>query len=278
MLWVPVFIFTSGSSALLGYPHCGLSIWLSLLSIFNTLFWVFFMRKRTKLKVRHFHMIWKWPSTVIRHTRHSYWESLSFGELGFIGTRGNLERSLKWRLGCYMPHSLQICCSARWEHSMIELLALGIDKSYIHVLRWSTCHCKSTKLRLFCPEKQWTAWRYTFLMASVVLDKVSTATDKVFHCQVVFLEVLWYTQKKREKKKQTCRACSHKYIVIHRIIFEGTPTNLIIIIIVAVCIWWIFCLFVWLFWLNISNAFKICSNYHTAFSHIDMNAVDSAQR
>ena len=51
MLCAPVFIFTSGSSALLGRPRCGLSIWLSLLAIFNTLFWVyanFFTRKRTK--------------------------------------------------------------------------------------------------------------------------------------------------------------------------------------------------------------------------------------
>ena len=38
---VPVFIFTSGSSALLGRPRSGLSIWLSLLAIFNTLFWVY---------------------------------------------------------------------------------------------------------------------------------------------------------------------------------------------------------------------------------------------
>ena len=41
MLCTPVFIFTSGSSALLGHPCCGLSIWLSLLAIFNTLFWVY---------------------------------------------------------------------------------------------------------------------------------------------------------------------------------------------------------------------------------------------
>ena len=37
----PMFIFTSSSSALLGYPCCGLLIWLSLLGIFNTLFWVY---------------------------------------------------------------------------------------------------------------------------------------------------------------------------------------------------------------------------------------------
>ena len=41
MLCTPVFIFTSGSSALLGCPRCGLSIWLSLLAIFNTLFGVY---------------------------------------------------------------------------------------------------------------------------------------------------------------------------------------------------------------------------------------------
>ena len=41
MLYAPVFIFTSGSSAPLGRPRCGLSIWLSLLAIFNTLFWLY---------------------------------------------------------------------------------------------------------------------------------------------------------------------------------------------------------------------------------------------
>ena len=38
MLCTPVFMFTSGSSAFLGRPCCGLSIWLSLLATFNTLF------------------------------------------------------------------------------------------------------------------------------------------------------------------------------------------------------------------------------------------------
>ena len=41
MLCMPVFIFTFGSSVLLGHPHCDLSIWLSLLAIFKTIFWVF---------------------------------------------------------------------------------------------------------------------------------------------------------------------------------------------------------------------------------------------
>ena len=53
MLCTPVFIFTSGSSALLGHPRCGLSIWLSLLAIFNTLFWVyanFFHEKTDKTR------------------------------------------------------------------------------------------------------------------------------------------------------------------------------------------------------------------------------------
>ena len=38
MLCTPGFIFTSGSSALLGRPRCGLSNWQSLLAVFNTLF------------------------------------------------------------------------------------------------------------------------------------------------------------------------------------------------------------------------------------------------
>ena len=49
MLCAPVFIFTSGSSTLLGRPCCGLSIRLSLLAIFNTLFWVYanYFHKKT---------------------------------------------------------------------------------------------------------------------------------------------------------------------------------------------------------------------------------------
>ena len=51
MLCAPVFIFTSGSSALIGRPRWGLSIWLSLLALFNTFsefMPIFFTRKRTK--------------------------------------------------------------------------------------------------------------------------------------------------------------------------------------------------------------------------------------
>ena len=53
MLCAPVFLFTSDSWALLGRLHCGLSIWLSLLAIFNTLFWVyvnFFHEKTDKTR------------------------------------------------------------------------------------------------------------------------------------------------------------------------------------------------------------------------------------
>ena len=51
---VYIFIFTSGSSAFWGHPRCGLSIWLSLLAIFNALFWVyaiFCMSRRNKTQI-----------------------------------------------------------------------------------------------------------------------------------------------------------------------------------------------------------------------------------
>ena len=41
VLMLCVFIFTPGSSALLEHPRCGLSIWLLLLVILNTLLWVY---------------------------------------------------------------------------------------------------------------------------------------------------------------------------------------------------------------------------------------------
>ena len=75
MLCVPVFIFTSGSSALWACPPCGLSIWLSLVALFNTLFSVyakFFMRKWTKHK-----KTWSLPFSHDRKmatdTKHKYW-------------------------------------------------------------------------------------------------------------------------------------------------------------------------------------------------------------
>ena len=53
MLCAPVCIFTFGSSALLGRPRCGLSIWMSLLAILNPLFWVYanlFHEKTDKIR------------------------------------------------------------------------------------------------------------------------------------------------------------------------------------------------------------------------------------
>ena len=76
MLCTPVFIFTSGSSALLGHSCCGLSIWLSLLAIFNTLFWVyanFFHeknRQNTKILSLTFSSDMKRSPMVIRRAKH----------------------------------------------------------------------------------------------------------------------------------------------------------------------------------------------------------------
>ena len=73
MLCTPVFIFISSSLALLERPRCGLSIWLSQLAIFDTLFRVcqfLFSRENGQnkkiLEVLHFRMIGKWPPTVTR--------------------------------------------------------------------------------------------------------------------------------------------------------------------------------------------------------------------
>ena len=75
MLCVPVFIFTSGSSALLGKLRCVLSVWLWLLAIFNPLglcqFFSWENGQNTKiLEVRHFPVIGKWLLTVTRCAKH----------------------------------------------------------------------------------------------------------------------------------------------------------------------------------------------------------------
>ena len=66
-LYMPVFIFTSGSSAHLGHPRCGLSIWFYSIqfSEFMPIFSWENGKKNTKaLEARHFRMIPKWPPTV----------------------------------------------------------------------------------------------------------------------------------------------------------------------------------------------------------------------
>ena len=77
MLCAPVFMFTSGSSALSWRPLCGLLIWMSLLDIFNTRFWVYALflwgengLNTRILELRHFCMIIKWPPTVTRRAKH----------------------------------------------------------------------------------------------------------------------------------------------------------------------------------------------------------------
>ena len=71
MLCKPVFIFTSSSSAILGRPHCGLSIWLSLL----TLFWVyaiFIFHEKTDTTRKYSKpviLIQKWPPTVTKQRK-----------------------------------------------------------------------------------------------------------------------------------------------------------------------------------------------------------------
>ena len=77
MLCTPVFMFTSSSSALLGRLCCGLSIWLSLLAIFKTLFWVYancFHEKTDKTR--------KYSSPPFsydtKRAKHQYWESFNY--------------------------------------------------------------------------------------------------------------------------------------------------------------------------------------------------------
>ena len=93
MLCAPVFTFTSGSSAFLGHPRCGLSIWLLLLAIFNTLFCIYaqnnFTRKRTKhenTQVRHFCMIWKWLPTNLLGVQSINTERASLGIMWVLHT------------------------------------------------------------------------------------------------------------------------------------------------------------------------------------------------
>ena len=74
MLCAPVFIFTSGSSALLGRPRCGLSIWLSLLAILNTLFWVYANLFHEKTDKTRKSPPFSYPPKVTRRAKH-YTES-----------------------------------------------------------------------------------------------------------------------------------------------------------------------------------------------------------
>ena len=80
MLCAPVFIFTYGSSALLGRP----TLWfidptVAILAIFNTLFWIYgnFSHEKmdkTRKCSKTFSYKTKWPPTVTRRAKHQYWE------------------------------------------------------------------------------------------------------------------------------------------------------------------------------------------------------------
>ena len=76
MLCTPVFIFTSGSSLLVGRPRCGLFIWLSLLVIFYIFLSFCHLFHEKTDETRHFRMIRKWPPTITNCTKHFYWGSL----------------------------------------------------------------------------------------------------------------------------------------------------------------------------------------------------------
>ena len=140
MLCAPMFIFTSSSSALLGYPCCGLSIWLSLLAIFNTLFWVydnFFMRKRTKHGMNKCHgRSEKKPHMVqpltIRGLAESFRKlfrvfpdscSVSFGNSCYVA-----------RKRTKMPVNSCCICAKHWYSERASLVAGTLCGSY-HVLK-----------------------------------------------------------------------------------------------------------------------------------------------
>ena len=99
MICVYMFIFTSGSSALLECPHCGLLIWLSLLAIFNTLFWVyanfFFHEKMDKT--------WEyWTSAILIWYENGCWRLLGMQSI-------NSERaSLRVKVYITVPNLLRL--------------------------------------------------------------------------------------------------------------------------------------------------------------------------
>ena len=69
MLYAPVLIFTSGSSGLLGRLRCGLSIWLSLLAIFNTLSGVYAKLFHEKNgQSRKIVQVREWPRRPHKHS------------------------------------------------------------------------------------------------------------------------------------------------------------------------------------------------------------------
>ena len=94
MVCAPVFIFTSGSSALdlLGRPrrvvywcHCRYLPYSINFSEFISFFSLRENRQNTKiLEVRHFRMIRNWPPTVIGRAKHQYWELLRILWIGSL--------------------------------------------------------------------------------------------------------------------------------------------------------------------------------------------------
>ena len=106
MLCAPVFIFTSGSSALLGCPSCGLLIGLSLLAIFNTLFWVYVNLFREKTD-KTWYVWYENGRLQLLDAKTINTESLfKLGSKWLIIT--DINNYCMYKLLCAM-HSLQLC-------------------------------------------------------------------------------------------------------------------------------------------------------------------------
>ena len=106
MLCAPVFIFTSGSSALLGCPGCGLLMGLSLLAIFNTLFWVYVNLFREKTD-KTWYVWYENGRLQLLDAKTINTESLfKLGSKWLIIT--DINNYCMYKLLCAM-HSLQLC-------------------------------------------------------------------------------------------------------------------------------------------------------------------------
>ena len=112
MLCAPVFVFKSGSSALSGRPRCGLSIWVSLLSISNTLFWVYVNLFHEKTDKTRKYVIFVWYENGRRRLLSAQsinTESASTQSLCFAGTFSWNRRTLvSGKAGCAHAYKLRL--------------------------------------------------------------------------------------------------------------------------------------------------------------------------
>ena len=163
MLCAPVFIFTSGTSSLLGHPRCGVSIWLSLLAIFDKLFWVYadlFHEKTNKTREYSKSAIFIWYENGCRRllgaqsinskrassrvsktekTACQYWNLSNSHGTQITGSPAELSDMWPKFSQVWLPLSSKVMMSQKqffWNYGFYSIVRNNLSEKSSHAKKW----------------------------------------------------------------------------------------------------------------------------------------------